>query len=240
MAEPYKMPKPAQKTIAMVMAEFLDDQRARLKPKTFSRYEAIISLFQDCMNGYAYQSLDEAESTLFEQHYNAEGKGHREFCELFGPEKILENVGEFLGYFMTRKVICGKDMMQAAGTVTKKLGRWLHQKGYVSEDDAADLVERGGDAARDLPATEELARLLVDELGFGGPPCEDAIEDHFGVVKVEPGKLHLSAMNECKAVVVAMPREITAACREGWTIAGAVGKVRGKWRLLEVWNVHPY
>ena len=40
---------------------------------------------------------------------------------IFGPEKIPGNVAEFLDYFMVRKVMCGKDLMRAAGTVMKKL-----------------------------------------------------------------------------------------------------------------------
>ncbi len=41
------------------------------------------------LNSYAYEGLLEAESALFAKYFNAEGKDHREFCELFGPEKII-------------------------------------------------------------------------------------------------------------------------------------------------------
>lgn len=33
---------------------------------------------------------------------------------------------------MVRKVIPGKDLMRAAGTVTKKLAAWLAEKSYAS------------------------------------------------------------------------------------------------------------
>ena len=40
---------------------------------------------------------------------------------MFGPEKIAENLGEFLDYFMVRKVIAGQELLKASGTVTGKL-----------------------------------------------------------------------------------------------------------------------
>jgi len=40
----------------------------------------------------------------------------------------------------TRKVMCGKETMKAAGTVTKKLAKWLDEKGYVG--DTSDAQER--------------------------------------------------------------------------------------------------
>lgn len=45
----------------------------------------------------------------------------------------------FLHYFMPRKVLCGQETMDAAGTVTRKLGKWLVQKGY--DPDATDHVD---------------------------------------------------------------------------------------------------
>ena len=88
--------KPVEKPIKAVLAEFLADQRERLKPKTLRRYESIIELFKASMNIYASQCLDEDETALWDELFNAHGPDHREFCEIFGPEKIPQNVGEFL------------------------------------------------------------------------------------------------------------------------------------------------
>ena len=118
-----KLQQPAEKTIEIVLAEFLEEKQKRLKPSTMRKYKAIIDLFQSSLDGYAYQSLDEQENALFERLYNAEGDEHREFCQVFGPEKIPDNVSEFLNYFMIRKVMCGKELKEAAGTIIKKLGK---------------------------------------------------------------------------------------------------------------------
>ncbi len=234
-----KLPQPAEKTIETVLDEFLNEQQERLKSSTVRKYESIISLFQSCLNNYAYQSLDEQEAALFDQLYNARGKEHREFCQIFGPEKIPDSVDEFLNYFMIRKVMCGKELMQAAGTVTKKLGKWLKEKGYIQPESAEELVSSGARAAKELPAAEELARMLGDYADRTAVDCDEVIEDHFAIEAVEAGKLRLSAFSGDAEITVPVSRSISSACQVGWSVSGAVGKTGKGWRILEAWNVYP-
>jgi hypothetical protein len=233
------LPQPAEKTIEAVLDEFLKEQQERLKPSTVRKYESIIDLFQLCLDGYGHQDLNKRETALFNRLYNAEGDEHREFCQIFGPGKIPGNVGEFLNYFMIRKVMCGKELMQAAGTVIKKLGKWLKEKGYIEPESAAEIVGRGAVAAKELPATEELAWMLDDYADRNAVDCDEVIEDHFAIEGVEPGKLRLSAFSEDEEIVVPVSRDISKACKVGWSISGALGKTEKGWRILEAWNVYP-
>ena len=236
-----KLSQPAEKTIEAVLDEFLEEQKKRLKRSTMRKYEDIVSLFKSCLNNYAYQYLDEQEEVLFDRLYNAKGNEHREFCQIFGPEEITDNVSEFLGYFMVRKVMCGRELMRAAGTVTKKLGKWLKANGYIDSEDAEDIVSSGGSAARELPAAEELARMLEDYADYTAVDVDsdNVIEDHFYIKTVESGKLHLSSIYEDNEIKVPVSHDISDACRVGWSFSGAVGKTRKGWRILEVWNVYP-
>jgi len=234
-----KLPQPAEKTIEAVLDEFLKEQQKRLKPSTMRKYEDIIDLFQSCLDGYAYQYLNKRENALFDRLYNAEGDEHREFCQVFGPEKIPDNVDEFLNYFMIRKVMCGKELMQAAGTVIKKLGKWLKEKGYIEAESAADVVGCGATAAKELPATEELAWMLADYADCTAVDCDEVIEDYFTIEAVEPGKLRLSAFSGDEEIIVPVSRNISNACRVGWSISGAMGKTGKGWCILEAWNVYP-
>ena len=95
------------KTIKQVFEEFLKEQQVRLKPSTYRRgYKDAMYLFEQCLNSYAYQYLDEKDSKLFDKLYNEKNK---EFCEIFGPDKIgSSEIGEFLDYFMIRKVMGSK------------------------------------------------------------------------------------------------------------------------------------
>lgn len=230
----------ASPTIAEVLAEFLADQEKRLAPRTCAKYRDVLELFQDSLDGYAYQGLGERDTKLFERYFNASGSQHREFCQIFGPEHIPRNVGEFLGYFMVRKVIAGKDLMRAAGTVMRKLAKWLAEKGYVEAEEARDAAERGGAAARDLPRSRELLEALFefsDRQPRGKP--EDEIEGHFVITRLEPRKMWLEDLGGDEVGPIALPEEIRRQCEVGWTIAGTVGRARGKWRLVDAWNVYP-
>jgi hypothetical protein len=153
---------PTTVTIDDALDAFLAEQRERLSPKTLRNYEDVVSLLRSSLNGYAYQSLDGLEEKRWRKAFDAGDEDA--FTKLFGPEKIVEHLGEFLGYFMIRKVFASQELLRAAGTVTKKLASWLHAQGCISEDEWADAVERGGDAARELPRAEQLGELLHDEM----------------------------------------------------------------------------
>jgi len=221
-----------KKTISEVCEEFLSDQKARLSPTTFSKYESIISLFKSYLESY-WPGHEQKE------YCRITGKGGT-FCGTFGPEEIPGGYGEFLGYFMPRKVMCGKDTLKAAGTVTKRLAKWLAEKGYVKDTEAAQ--ERAKEAARDLPAAQDLLDLLDDYVAADAPDeYEDEIEDHFSVKKIEPGKLWLEPFTMIDEVIgpVPVPKKVTQVCEEMWDIGGVVVKTSRGWRFLEVWNVTP-
>lgn len=231
----------AKPTIAEVLAEFLAEQRERVAVGTFRKYQGIVDLFQHCLNRYAYEGLGKAERRLFERLYDAEGDAHREFCQIFGPEHILPHVNSFLTFFIIRKVIAPQGMIRAAGTVMKALAAWLALKGYAGVQEAREAQADGTAAARDLPKAEKLASLLfrfAERQPRGDE--DDEIEDHFEITRVEPGKIWLEPPGEsAKAKPIEVPEQISRLCTAGWSISGVVGRVGGKWRLVEAWNVYP-
>lgn len=243
-----KLAQPADPTIDQVFEEFLAEQRKRLAPKTVTRYGDVLSLLRHHLNGYAHETLSTAESALFDRHYNAEGDDHRDFCDLFGPDKIIGSLGSFLGYFMIRKVMAGQDLKRAAGTVTKKLSKWLAAKGYISEEEAQAGADEGTEAARDLPKAERAAQILVDAvedlaIDPNALADEDYLEfDHFTIGKIEPGKLWLEDFEGGESQLygpVPVPNSATKLLRKGWDISCSLGRVRGKWRIVDVASVYP-
>lgn len=239
-----KFPVPATPNIEEVLDRFLEDCRKQLKPATMRKYDDIIELLKRSIDGYAYQYLDKNESKLWERLYNAEGDAHREFCQIFSPEKIPGNVGEFLGYFMPRKVMCGKELLKAAGTVIKKLGKWLAEQGYIDRESAENMAGRGAEATNKLPAAETLAEMLY-EYANCHPVSKwtEEIEDYFTVEKVGPGKLYLSPYtpsNEHKDDIIelSLPRKITDLVEVGWDISLFVGKTKKGWQIIETGGVY--
>src|SRR5512136_1435511 len=89
-------PTVARPSIEEVLERFLKDQRKRLKPRTFHRYEEVIDLFQHCLNGYGHHDLDRSsEVTLYERLYFQK---NLEYCAIFGPDKIPPSLYNFLNY----------------------------------------------------------------------------------------------------------------------------------------------
>ena len=81
---------------------------------------------------------------LGQEEYDAITANGGTFCGSFGPEEIASGLDKFLGYFMPRKVVVGKDPMKAAGTVTKKLVKWLAEKDYVKDEEALEMPDTLG------------------------------------------------------------------------------------------------
>lgn len=231
----------AKPTIAEVLAQFLAEQEGRFSAATVDRYERVVGLLQSCLDNYAYTSLDRVDTALFDRLYAEKGAAHREFCQVFGPEHILKNIGKFLDYFMVRKVIAGRETLRAAGTVTKKLAKWLAEKGYVETEKAENMAERGREAARDLPAAQDLAFDLDDFAEDQERSSEDGqIEGHFAITRVEGSRIWFEEfLSGIKAGPIEVPEDLGRRCRVGWTMSGVLGRVGKAWRLVEAWNVYP-
>ncbi|ROQ93303.1 type III PLP-dependent enzyme domain-containing protein [Desulfosoma caldarium] len=232
-------PSMAKPNIEDIFAEFLADQKRRLKPQTFRRYEEVISLFHTSLNLYGYQELPTAgENTLYRRLADYKDQT---FCVIFGPEKIPSGVSTFLTFFMIRKVMASESLLRAAGTVTKALMKWLVSKGYAPKEEARKAMELASEASRELPAAERLARLLYD-FSQTHPPrtWHDELDDYFVVEEIRPGVLVLSGVTmETGPLEVKVPRIITDHCKVGWQINLLLGETRSGWRILESGNVYP-
>ena len=228
-------------TITVVLAQFLAEQEQRLAPKTFAQYRDVVELLQHHLNGYAYLSLEEFDARRFERLQRATGDTEREFCQIFGPEHILPNVGEFLGYFMVRKVVASRALLRAAGTVTKRLAAWLAEQGYADAEDVEVATERGAQAARELPKADAFAsHLQAFAEGRANRDAADQIEDQFEITRVEPGRIWLAGLLDGRERgPIQLPEELSRGCQVGWTISGVIGQVGRRWQLIEAWNVYP-
>ena len=228
------------KTIKQVFEEFLEEQQVRLKPRTYGGYEDAIYLFEQCLNSYAYQYLDDKDSKLFDKLYNEKNK---EFCELFGPDKIgSSEIGEFLDYFMIRKVMGSKELMKTVGRVMRKFVKWMNEKGYMNEgeyDTSAEIVDELKD---ELPEVVELSSVIYEYIQ-DNPPEEfsESVDGYFRVIKIEPRKLWLEDYLACGGTLgpVSVSTEISSMCKEGWVIYLELGKTSKGWQMLVSGTVYP-
>jgi|GEM_PF-163645 len=224
-------------TIATLLDHFLADQRARLAPRTLARYETVVFLLADCLNAYGHLSLDEAERRRWEAAFERDEDA---FVHLFGADKIVDNLGEFLGYFMIRKVLAGEDLLRAAGTVTKKLVKWLAEHGHLEAASARSASEQAAEAGRELPLAERLSRLLYEQtrgssIDLDAVDDDDYVEDYLMIERVEPGRLWL----EGGIGPVEVPKAASAIARPGWSLTASLVRRGRRWHLVGIGNVYP-
>jgi len=192
------------------------------------------------LNSYAYQYLDDKDSKLFDKLYNEKNK---EFCELFGPDKIgSSEIGEFLDYFMIRKVMGSEELMKTVGRVMRKFVKWMNEKGYMNEgeyDNSAEIVDELKD---ELPKVVELSSLIYEYIE-DNPPEEfsESVDGYFRVIKIEPRKLWLDDYIGCGGTLgpVSVSTEISSMCKEGWVIYLELGKTSKGWQMLVSGTVYP-
>jgi len=225
-------------TIDQALESFLAAKRAAMKPRAFRNYADVVDLLKHSLNGYAYDSLDRFERRRWEQAFEAGDEAA--FTRLFGPDKIPPHLGEFLSYFMIRKVIVPATLTAAAGRVTKELVEWLAEQGWIEASALADAVERSEDAARDLPKAERLGRLLYEQaqrsrIDQDTLADEDYVEDTLWIERVEPAALWF------EGDIGPVPVSAAAArlAQPGWSMFVVLGRTAGKWHVLEVGNVYP-
>ena len=227
-------PRGARTTIEQAVEAYLRAQPAR------SRSEARfgLELLTGYLNSYGHQSLDPANARLFERWYNAEGAAHREYCQVFGVDGVVPELRQFLSWFMIRKVMAGPGDLRRIAAETGRFVTWLGEHGHVPVEVAAEGAKLAAEAAELLPRAEAEADVLRPRLD--APERGDVLEGHFLVTRLAPGRVWLESEEGGR---VYGPLEVPAGVSEGlavgWQVSGAVGKVRKKWELVEVWNVYP-
>jgi len=151
------------------------------------------------------------------------------------------HLGEFLDYFMVRKVIAGQELLKASGTVTGKLARWLSERGYVDDQSAEDASDRAREASRDLPIAERLGMMLHD-VAARAPDIDpeqvadqDWVEDYVQITDVEPGRIWF----EGGVGPIGVPRKASDLARPGWSLFITAARSADAWHLLEAGFVYP-
>jgi hypothetical protein len=55
--------------IKEVFDQFLSEQKSKLAPKTYRDYESVIDLFDNQLDGYAWNGIDDGEKAYDEGHW---------------------------------------------------------------------------------------------------------------------------------------------------------------------------
>ena len=125
--------------IKEVFDQFLSEQKSKLAPKTYRDYESVIDLFENQLDGYAWNGIDDGEKA-----YDEAKKQKKSFIDLYDHTHIEDNIGEFLDYFVPRKVMSGDEfILKTCPRVIRKLLKWMRDKKLVdlTNDDIKAMCE---------------------------------------------------------------------------------------------------
>ncbi len=147
-------------------------------------------------------------------------------------------MGQFLGWFVIRKVIAGQGFLKACGTVTKKLGEWWMRRATSMRPTwpsagrmrAMSCRRRTSSPSCCTSGTRSIPAFDTDSI-----PDHEWIEDQLWIERVEPGALWLDG----GIGPVKVPKKASDLARPGWAVTLTLAKVVGEWRILEVGNVYP-
>lgn len=204
--------------------------------------EGVIELYRSYLDGYGHDLLSATERDFWQRRYDVDEEAGS-FCNLFGPDRILEGLETFLGWYVIRKVLGPPETIGAAGPVCAELTRWLVEQGYVEPRAADGAVDVAIAAAHDLPLAEELSSLLY---GSGDDVAVDAVlevmdwENELAeIARIEPGRLWFrSELGEVGPVIV--PERATDHARLGWAVSAlSFGRTEAGWHILEIGHVYP-
>ena len=125
--------------IKEVFDQFLSEQKSKLAPKTYRDYESVIDLFKNQLDDCAWNGIDDGEKA-----YDEAKKQKKSFIDLYDHTHIEDNVGEFLDYFVPRKVMSGDEfILKTCPRVIRKLLKWMRDKKLVdlTNDDIKAMCE---------------------------------------------------------------------------------------------------
>lgn len=231
-------------SIQNVLRDFLEDRGRDLSPQESRLYHHVVLFLELCINNYGHRNLDEESRERYERLYRVLGDG-REFFELFGPELLLPELDFFTGTFLKKEVHTSDKVVWKAKDVVSELRAWLVKQGHVTpkaleeQEESARARERLKRRLR--PVARRASRTFVS---FDPSTLAEedyiALDDHL-IGRVEPGRLwlrvHRTAAPE-EIGPLALPEELTRQLRPGWTLCCALGRLRGRWRFVELSEIH--
>ena len=163
--------------IDQVLEEFLTEQEERLALRTYGQYETVIELLREYLERYVTPSDPALAKAVDEAHRTGTEYA---VCGLCPPREIVDNIDDFLSWFMVRKVLAGQNLMRAAGTVTRRLGKWLYEHNYIGGDDATVYQDETTRLSRSLPKAKALRDKVVQWVdGLPKMKSEKTYDGHF-------------------------------------------------------------
>ncbi|MBU6455747.1 MAG: hypothetical protein KGS72_28510 [Cyanobacteria bacterium REEB67] len=226
------------KAIVNIFEKYLSESATASKAGNAKR-ESAIELFAMYLNNYGHNQLDAKEISMFDILYDAEGADHREFCQVFGADKITSCVQPFVSHHLVRKVIAGGTTLGGYAAEIAKLCKWLKKNGLVEATAADEAEAAAARAAKLMPRTQKAGNLLHRSAQLNGLEMLDPnADDMMTITKIDAKAIWLEGSDGDKFGPIALPKETLDALEVGWQVDCALAKKGSKWLIVEVGEVY--
>jgi len=229
---------PLQKnnTITQVLARFITAKRTSLSPETVRRYEKFIGLWQDYLDRYGLLLLTPSEKIFWNKRCGSD----TQITKIFGPGLLVRSAVPFLGEFVVRELGTQLPVLEYAGTVVRRLTKWLFEEGLVSPSETNILWWAGTRAREELvPAALALACVNIQygiRYDLRGTFRASVYRLRSELCEVLPGCLRFAVKG--RALDVELSKCVTELCRPGWVFTLKLYAKGLSWGLAGAENVN--
>lgn len=229
----------ASLTISQVLNGYLRAQRARLATRTYTRDAEVISWLEKSLNVDGVNDLTPEDLEQFRSRGFDFERGDPPYCEALGPYYLMVHLPTFLSAAQLRRLGSGPEILDQAGTVVKKLARWLESNNYIPAMAAKAAEQLAADTRRRIAAMAELTQRL-DAITQDVADRTDYVPGYFEITHVEPeGIWLLDHRDDTVYGPVFLPDDILDLCAEGWVISGTLGRRGNAYQFVKALNVYP-
>jgi len=229
---------PVQKgnTVREVLARFVGARRRDLCHETAKRYERLTGLWLECLDRYGLRYLSSAERALWRKRCSAGAR----VTAVFGPDLLVRSAVPFLGEYAIREFGTQLPLLEYAGTVVRKLAKWLLEEGLILRKSADSLWRAGTKARRELVSAAVVVACINVQYGnryeLRRPFCAPLFNVRAELYEVLPGGLRFAVKG--RTVEVELPECVTELCRPGWVFTLRMYRKGLSWGLAGAENVN--
>ncbi len=216
-----------------LIEDFLLHESERVAHTTYQKYRRCMDTLRSALNSYGYLHSD---INIDSVEYAGET-----FCQVAGLTPLLIYLPEFFDYYLARKSSATVSELKEQRTTVRRFLQWLADGNMIDPETASEQRRKVLELAREAINTARVRDRVSTPVEFPRPDqVDDLIEDHFTIVRVEPGQLWLEHVgNQGGSIAVRAPSTFTHLCQPGMDLSAELQLSGERWYLAYVYNAYP-
>jgi len=138
------------------------------------------------------------------------------FTQVFPPEMLVRSAPEFFGEYAMEEIM-DLQVLEYAGTIVRKLAKWLAEEKLLDPGEATALWHIGTKVKKEFLAAAAALLALDLRYSYRRPYDRPSWVGKYELVEVLPGRLRFRVRDQDLEVLV--PLHVTNRCRPGWVFS---------------------